>query len=99
MVIKGVSTLTQNMKQFYGPDDYVTNTTHPNLMKIVTIDEAGPFFLEDRHGGYDKTYFLTCLELLAYKCHLIPLPCLDTLHFVRAFEMLYTWSNDNNCSI
>ena len=37
MVIKGVSTLTQNMKCFYGPDDYVMNTTHPNLMKIVKL--------------------------------------------------------------
>ena len=31
---------------------------------------------------------LTCADLLTYKCHLIPLPRLDTLHFVRALEML-----------
>ena len=30
MVIKGMSTLTQNMKRFYGPDDFIANTTHPN---------------------------------------------------------------------
>ena len=54
----------------------------------MTIDEAGPFFLEDGHGGHDKTYILTCVELLTYKCHLIPLPRLDTLHFVRALEIL-----------
>ena len=57
-------------------------------MKIVSIDEAGPFYLDDGHGGHDKTYILTCVELLTYKCHLIPLPRLDTLHFVRALEML-----------
>ena len=28
------------------------------------------------------------MEPLTYKCHLIPLPCLDTLHIVRALEML-----------
>ena len=88
MVMKGVSTLTQNMKQFYGSDDYVMNTTHPNSMKIMSIDEPGPFYLKDGHGGHDKTYILTCVELLTYKCHLIPLPQLDTLHFVRALEML-----------
>ena len=73
MVIKGVSTLTQNMKQFYGPDDFIANTPHPNPMRIISIDEAGPFYLDDGHGGHDKTYLLTCVELLTYKCHLIPL--------------------------
>ena len=57
-------------------------------MKIVSIDKAGPFYLEDGHGGHDKTYILTCVELLTYKYHLIPLPLLNTLHFVRALEML-----------
>ena len=47
-----------------------------------------PYSLEDGHGGHDKTYILTCVELLTYKCHLIPLPRLDILHFVRALEML-----------
>ena len=55
MVIKGVSTLTQNMKWFYGPDDFIANTTHPNPIKIVSIDEAGPFYLNDSHGGHNKT--------------------------------------------
>ena len=49
MVIKGVSMLTQNMKWFYGLDDFIANTTHPNPMKIVSIDEAGPFYLDDGH--------------------------------------------------
>ena len=88
MIIKGVSTLTQNMKQFYGPDDFITNTTHPNPMKITSIDKVGPFYLEDGHGGHDKTYILTCVELLTYKCHLIPLPRLNTFHFVTVLEML-----------
>ena len=57
-------------------------------MKIVSIDKAGPFYLDNGHGGHDKTYILTCVELLTYKCHLIPLPQLNTLHFVRSLEML-----------
>ena len=57
-------------------------------MKIVSIDKAGPFYLDNGNRGHDKTYIITCVELLTYKCHLIPLPRLDTLHFVRALEML-----------
>ena len=45
MILKGTLELTQNMKQFYGPDDFVANTTHPNPMKIVSLDEAGLFYL------------------------------------------------------
>merc|ERR1711955_59006 len=30
---------------------------------------------------------LACVELLSYKVHLIPLPKLDTIHFVRALEI------------
>ena len=47
MILKGMSTITQSMKRFYGPDDFIANTTHPNPMKIVSIDEAGPFYLDD----------------------------------------------------
>ena len=43
MILKGESDFTQNMKQFYGPDDFIANTIHPNPMKIVSLDEAGPF--------------------------------------------------------
>ena len=43
MVIKGVSTLTQSMKQFFGPDDFIANTTHPNPMRIVSIDDRGEY--------------------------------------------------------
>ena len=82
MVLKGMSTITQNMKRFYGPGNFITNITHLNLMKIVSIDKAGPFYLDDGNRGHDKTYILTCVELLTYKCHLIPLPRIDTLHFV-----------------
>ena len=74
MIIKGVSTLTQSMKQFYGPDDFIVDTSHPNPMRIVSIDEAGLFYLDDGQGGHDKTYILVCVELLTYKCHLVPLP-------------------------
>ena len=88
MILKGASALTQNMKQFYGPDDFVGNTIHLNPMRIVSIDKAGPFYLIGNQGDHDKTYILVCVELLTYKCHLIPLPRLDTLHFIRALEIL-----------
>ena len=76
------------MEQFYGPDDFIANTTHPNPMRIVSIYEVASFYLDDRNDGHDETYILTCVELLTYKCHLIPLPQLHTLNFVRALEML-----------
>ena len=88
MILKGASALTQNMKQFYGPDNFVGNTIHPNPMRIVSIDEAGPFYLIGNQGDHDKTYLLVCVELLTYKCHLIPLPRLDTLYFIRAIQIL-----------
>ena len=40
MILKGSSQLTHNMKQFYGPDDFIANTIHPNPMRVVSIDEA-----------------------------------------------------------
>ena len=58
------------------------------LVIYISIDEAGPFYPDDGSGGHDKTYILTCVELISYKCHLIPLPRLNTLHFVRALEIL-----------
>ena len=76
------------MKQFYGPDGFVGNTKNPNLMRIVSLDEAGPFYLINNQGEHDKTYILVGIELLTYKCQLIPLPRLDTLHFIRALEIL-----------
>ena len=76
------------MKKLCGPDDFVGNTIHPNPMRIVSIDEAGPFYLINSQGDHDKTYILVCVELLTYKCHLIPLSRLDTLHFIRVLENL-----------
>ena len=57
-------------------------------MRIASIYETGPFYLLNNHGEHDKTYILVCVDLLTYKCHLIPLPRLDTLHFIRALEIL-----------
>ena len=88
MILKGASQLTHNMKQFYGPDDFIANTIHPNPRKVGLIDEAGLFYLLKGQGEHDKTYILVCVELLTYKCHLIPLPRLDTLHFIRTLEIL-----------
>ena len=56
--MKGASALTQNMKQFYGPDDFVGNPIHPNPMRIVSIDKAGPFYLIGDQGDHDKIYIL-----------------------------------------
>ena len=88
MIMKGALELTHNMKQFYGYDDFVGSTIHPNPMRIVSIDEAGQFYLINSQGDHNKTYILVCVELLTYKCHLIPLPRLDILHFIRALEIL-----------
>ena len=55
MILKGVSDLTQNMKQFYGPDDFIANTIHPNPMKIVSLDEAGPFYLVNNKENMIKS--------------------------------------------
>ena len=87
MILKSASELTLNMKQFYGPDDFVANTIHPNPMKIVSLNEVGPFYLLNDQGEHDKTYILVCVELLTYKFHLIPLRRLDTLSFIRALEI------------
>ena len=54
MILKGASQLIHNMKQFYGPDNFIANTIHPNPMKVVSIDEAGPFYLLNSQGKHDK---------------------------------------------
>ena len=40
MIIKDASQLVNDMKELYGPDEFITNTLHPNLMKVVSVDEA-----------------------------------------------------------
>ena len=64
MILKGASALTQNMKQFYGPDDFMGNTIHLNPMRLVSIDKAGPFYLIGDLGDHYETYILVCVELL-----------------------------------
>ena len=88
MILKGASQLVHHMKQLFGPDDFIANTLHPNPMKVVSIDEAGPFYLLNSQGEHNKIYILVCVKLLTYKCHLIPLPRLDTLSFIRGLEIL-----------
>ena len=51
-------------RPFYGPDDSVGNTIYPNPMRIVSLDEAGPFFLIHNQGEHYKIYILVCVELL-----------------------------------
>ena len=55
MILKGASQAMQSMKQFYGPDDFIANTMHPNPMKIVLLDEAGPFYLVNNQGNTTKS--------------------------------------------
>ena len=76
------------MKQLYGPDDFLGLTSSTNPLSILSCDEAGPFYIRDQTGGYKTTYILACVEIITYKVHLIPLPKLDTLHFLRALEIL-----------
>merc|ERR1711889_1919 len=88
MLMKGDSTLKQTLKTLYGPDDLLGTASSTDPMLIVSCDEAGPFYIQDEKGAFKTTYILACVELLSYKVHLIPLPKLDTIHFVRALEIL-----------
>merc|ERR1712112_589218 len=88
MLMKGDSTIAQTMKKLYGPDDFLGLAASANPLSILSVDEAGPFYIQDHRGGYKTTYILACVEIITYKVHLIPLPKLDTLHFVRALEIL-----------
>merc|ERR1712112_446345 len=88
MLMKGDSTIAQTMKKLYGPDDFLGLAASANPLSILSCDEAGPFYIQDQRGGYKTTHILACVEIITYKVHLIPLPKLDTLHFVRALEIL-----------
>merc|ERR1712215_160028 len=87
VVLKGDSTLKKTLKTLYGPDDLLGTAASTDPMSIVTCDEIGPFYIQDGNGAFKTTYILACVELLSYKVHLIPLPKLDTIHFVRALEI------------
>merc|ERR1712002_1207842 len=80
--------LKKSIKTLYGPDDLLGIASSTDPMSIVSCDEAGPFYIQDEKGAFKTTYILACVELLSYKVHLIPLPKLDTIHFVRALEIL-----------
>merc|ERR1712177_39932 len=86
--MKGDSTLKKALKTLYGPDDLLGTAASTDPMSIVTCDEIGPLYIQDGNGAFKTTYILACVELLSYKVHLIPLPKLDTIHFVRALEIL-----------
>ena len=88
ILMKGDSTLAKAMKTLYGPDDFLGQAASTDPMSIVSCDEAGPFYIQDHKGGYKTTYILACVEILSYRVHLIPLPKLDTIHFLRALEIL-----------
>merc|ERR1711905_32821 len=88
MVMKGDSTLKKTLKTLYGPDVLLGTASSTDTMSIVSCDEIGPFYIQDGNGAFKTTYILACVELLSYKVHLIPLPKLDTIHFVRALEIL-----------
>merc|ERR1712243_140354 len=88
MVMKGDSTLKKTLKTLYGPDDLLGTAASTDPMSIVTCDEIGSFYIQDGNGAFKTIFVLACVELLSYKVHLIPLPKLDTIHFVRALEIL-----------
>merc|ERR1712081_152433 len=88
LVMKGDSTLKKTLKTLYGPYDLLGTAASTDPMSIVTCDEIGPFYIQDGNGAFKTTYILACVELLSYEVHLIPLPKLDTIHFVRALEIL-----------
>ena len=88
MLMKGDSTLAKAMKTLYSPDDLLGQAASMDPLSIVSCDEAGPFYIQDSQGGYKTTHILACVELLSYRVHLIPLPKLDTVHFLRALEIL-----------
>ena len=88
MVLKGDSSIAQAMKNLSGPDDYLGQAADKNPLEIISADECRPFYIQDGKGGYKSTYILACVELITYKVYLVPLPKVDTLHFVRALEIL-----------
>merc|ERR1712002_1274499 len=88
MLMSGETSMNQTLKNLYGPDDFLGLAASADPLSILAVDEAGPFYIQDSEGGYKTTYILVCVEILTYKVHLIPLPKLDTLHFVRALEIL-----------
>ena len=45
IVLKGASQQTHNMKQSYGPVNFIANTMHPNPMRVISIDKAKHFYL------------------------------------------------------
>merc|ERR1712002_300980 len=53
-----------------------------------SCNEAGPLYIQDHKVGYKTTHILACVEILSYRVHLIPLPKLHTIHFLRALEIL-----------
>ena len=76
------------MKTLYGPDDMLGTASSEDPMSIIACDEGWPFYIQDGKGGYKSTYILACVEIISYKVYLIPLPKVDTIHFVRALEIL-----------
>ena len=99
MIIKGISELTQSMKQFYGPDGFIANTFHPNPMKVVSIDEAGPFYLLNSQGEHDKIYNCMCraanIQMSPYTS---PKTGHSQFHQRKRNSTVTQRPDDNNCS-
>ena len=88
MLLKGKSSIAQSLKSLSGPDDLLGQAASKNPVGILVADECGPFYVQDGSGTYKSTHILACVELLTYKVYLIPLPKIDTIHFVKALEIL-----------
>ena len=76
------------MKKYCGPDHFLGASVETDAMKIVSLDECTPFYIQDGNGGFTTTYIVLYVELLTYKVTLIPFPQVGTIHFVRALEIL-----------
>ena len=88
MLLRGNSSIAQAMKNLSGPDDFLGQAASKNPLGIILADKAGPFYIQDRKGGYKSTYIIACVELITYKVYLVLLPKVNTIHFVRALEIL-----------
>ena len=88
MLLKGNSSIAQSLKSLSGPDDLLGQAASKNPLGIIAADESGPYYIQDGAGSYKSTHILACVELITYRIFLIPLPKTNTIHFVRALEIL-----------
>ena len=85
--MSGKSPLTQQLLQERGPDDFVNSCLQKDVLQCVILDECGPFFLKSGPKP-DQVYIMVGVELVSYRCHLIPMQDTTTKSLIRALETL-----------